>query len=127
MTFRVRWSRSPSTLFPHFRRLAELAVRRLLAQLDATVNRVVEVRENATGKRARGAGVTYREATLAERRHRTLDFLRLEAPVIQPKGRLLVRLLLHLEERISADLKVCRSSIRVPHDLTESQLFLVEL
>src|SRR5262245_41444162 len=99
----------------------------LLAQLDATVDRVSHVGENPAGERARRAGVAHHQALLPEGRHRGLDVGRLEAPVRELAGRRLVGGLLQLEEGVAAHLDVRGPPVRVADHFVEAKLLAVEL
>src|SRR6187455_3394910 len=93
------------TLLPALCCLAQLAVRRLLAELDAPVHRIVDVGEDATRECTRRTRLTHRQPALPEGGNGALDVLSLETPMIQA-GETRVLRLRHLEERVPADLEV---------------------
>ena len=96
------------------------------AQLDTSVDRIVDVGEDTTRERTRRTGFADHQSALPERGDCALDVLCLEAPMVQSNQAWVLRLL-HLEKRVSADLDVRRLPVGVAHHLTESELLLVEL
>src|SRR5438093_821078 len=119
---------SLDSLFPALGCLAQLSLRRLLAQLDAAGVRVGDVRKDTARECARRPRIADHQSTLPERSDGVLDVRHFQSEVIE-SGRTLGIRLLQLDEGVPAHLDVSRHQlplrIRVPHDFTKSQLLPV--